>query len=161
VYVVSCASGPTLWVPLTASAPLHPPEAVQLVTLVPAQVSVVEPFLLTPTGFADNVTAGVPAVTVTFAVCETFPPGPAQASVKLELAVSAPLLCVPEVPRAPVQEPDAVQLVAFVVLHVSCEALPDCTLEGDALNVSVGAAADSVTAAVCEPEPPAPVHVSV
>ena len=62
----------------------------------------------TPAGFADNVTEGVPAVTVTAAVCATVPPGPAQVSVKLEFAVRAPELWVPEVPLAPVHEPVAV-----------------------------------------------------
>lgn len=141
--------------------PDQPPDAAQLVTLVPAQVSVVLPFRATPTGFADSVTEGVPAVTVTAPVCETLPPVPAQASVKLEFAVSAPVLCVPDVPRAPVHAPDAVQLVALVVLQVSCDEAPDCTLVGEALNVNVGAAADTVTAAVCAMEPPDPVQVSV
>ena len=118
-------SGPTLCLPLTTSAPDHPPDAVQPVTLTPAQVSVVVPFRATPAGFADKVTEGVPAVTVTLAVCETLPPGPAHASAKLELVVSAPVLCVPDVPFAPVHAPDAEQLVALVVLHVNCEAPPD------------------------------------
>jgi hypothetical protein len=53
--------------------------------------------------------------------------------------VSAPVLCVPEVGWAPDHEPDAVQLVAFVELHVSVEAEPDATFVGDADSVSVGA----------------------
>ena len=38
-----------------------------------------------------------------------------------------------------VHEPEAAQLVAFVVLQVNCEAEPDCTLVGDAVSVTVGA----------------------
>ncbi len=59
-------------------------------------------------------------------------------------------------------QPEAAQLVAFVVLHVNCDDAPDCTLVGDAVSVTVGApAADTVTVAVRATEPPAPLHVSV
>jgi hypothetical protein len=81
--------------------------------------------------------------------------------VKLELVLSAPVLWVPDVPLAPLQAPDAAQLVASVVLHVRLDEVPDCTVTGDAVSVSVGDAAVTVTAAVCEIDPPAPVHVSV
>jgi hypothetical protein len=53
-----------------------------------------------------------------------------------------------------------VQLVALVADHVSCDEAPDCTLVGDAVNVSVGAAS-TLTDAVLATVPPAPVHVSV
>jgi hypothetical protein len=127
--------------------------------LVPAHVNAVLALRATPGGLAVRLSAGVPAVIVTDAVCVTFPPAPVQASVKLELAVNAPVLCVPDVPFAPLQPPDAVQLVAFVALQVSCEADPDWTLAGSALRVSVGAALVTVTAAVRATEPPAPAHV--
>jgi hypothetical protein len=62
----------------------------------------------------------------------------------------------------PVHEPDAVQLVVLVVLQVSVELAPLATLNGDAVNVSVGApGAVIVIAAVRDTDPPAPVHVSV
>ena len=43
--------------------------------------------------------------------------------------------------------PDAVQLVAFVELHVSVDAEPEATFVGDAVSVTVGAAS-CVTATV-------------
>ncbi len=153
--------GPTLCEPLTAFVPDQPPDAVHAVTLVPAQMSVVVVLGATPGGFADNVTDGVPASTVTVAVCDTLPPLPAQASVKLEFAVSVPVLWLPEVPFAPNQAPDAVQLVTLVAVQDKLDAFPDCTLVGNAVSVNVGAVAFTVTAAVCDADPPAPVHVSV
>jgi hypothetical protein len=74
--------------------------------------------------------------------------------------VSTPVLCEPDVPFVPVQPPDAVQLVAFVELQVNVDALPDATLLGAAVNVTVGAGT-TVTLAVCDAEPPVPVQLSV
>ena len=72
------------------------------------------------------------------------------------------MLCVPDVPLVPVHEPDAVQPVALVVLHVSCDAAPDCTLVGDAANVNVGAlAAAMVTLTARVTVPPPPLHANV
>jgi hypothetical protein len=98
---------------------------VQLLTLALVHDNVVEVLRATPGGFAESVTDGVPASTVTVADCVTVPPPPAHASVKLEVAVRAPVLWVPEVPFAPLQEPDAAQLVALVVLQVRFDAVPD------------------------------------
>ena len=78
----------------------------------------------------------------------------------MPFAVSVPVDVVPEVALAPDHPPDATQLVAFVVLHVSCEAEPDATLVGDAVKVSVGAGR-RVTDAVCAIVPPVPEQVSV
>jgi len=41
------------------------------------------------------------------------------------LDVSAPVDCVPDVARLPLHPPDAVQLVAFVAVHVNVDAAPD------------------------------------
>ena len=125
------------------------------------QVNVVVALRATPGGLADRLTDGVPAVTVTAAVCAALPPAPAQVSVKLEFVVNAPVLWVPEVPLAPDQAPDPEQLVAFVVLQVSCDDVPDCTLVGDAVMLTVGAGVVTTSAAVCAMEPPLPVHVRV
>jgi hypothetical protein len=95
------------------------------VTLALDQFNVVVALRATPGGLADRLTVGVPAATVTTAVCATFPPAPAHVSVKLELAVNAPVLWVPDVPFDPVQDPEAAQLVALVVLHVNCDETPD------------------------------------
>ena len=56
--------------------------------------------------------------------------------------------------------PEAVQLVAFVELHVSVDELPDAIFVGDAVSVTVGACA-IVTAADCDAEPPVPEQLSV
>ncbi len=62
----------------------------------------------------------------------------------------------------PLHPPEAVQAVALVEDQVSVAALPLATLDGLALNDTVGAgAAETVTVADCDAEPPAPVHVRV
>ncbi len=156
--------GPTLWVPDEVLLPVQPPEALHVFTLSPVHVSVELALRATLRGFADKATEGLPPdATATLAVLTAVvPPAPAQVRVKAEFAVRVPVLCVPDVPREPLHEPEAAQLVAFVVLHVNCEAEPDCTLVGDAVSVTVGApAADTVTVAVRETEPPVPLHASV
>jgi hypothetical protein len=63
-------------VPLVGSLPVHPLDAVQDVVFVDDQVSVDVLPLATVEGFADIVTTGSAAVTVTVVDCEAFPPGP-------------------------------------------------------------------------------------
>ena len=75
------------------------------------------------------------------------PPGPLQVNVKLVVALSAPVDWLPLVALAPLQPPDAVQLVALVELHVSVEDPPLLTVIGFAVNVTVGAGALTVTVA--------------
>ena len=58
----------------------------------------------------------------------------------LLLAVSAPVLALPEVGRLPLQPPLALQLVAFVDDQLSVELLPLSTLLGLAPSETVGAA---------------------
>lgn len=68
----------------------------------------------------------------------------------------------PEVAFAPVQPPEAVHDVALVLAHVSVALPPDRTDVGLAVSVSVGAGlALTVTCALREMLPPAPVHCSV
>jgi hypothetical protein len=76
--------------------------------------------------------------------------------------VSAAVVNVPDVAFVPVHAPEAVQLVAFVVDHVSFDVPPEATDVGDAENVSVGAV-ELVTVTVTERviEPPDPVQASV
>ncbi len=163
VYVVSCVRGPTLCEPVMALVPDQPPVALQVLTLRPVQLSVEFVLRATLRGFADKVTEGLPPdVTVTATVLvPVVPPAPAHVSVKLEFAVSAPVVCVPDVPLDPVHAPEAAQLVAFVVDQVSCDDVPDWTEVGDAASVTVGAVAETVTVALRETEPPVPLHASV
>ena len=70
------------------------------------------------------------------------------------------MLEVPDVAFVPVQSPLAVQLVAFVLLHVSVELPPLDTLVGETLRFSVGAAGGccTVIVAVAELDPPVPLQ---
>jgi hypothetical protein len=77
-YPVFAITGPVLWVPLAASVPLHPPEAVQEVALVEFQVRTEALPEATAVGAAESVAVGAAIrATVAVAGAET-PPGPAQ-----------------------------------------------------------------------------------
>ncbi len=67
----------------------------------------------------------------------------------------------PLVASVPVQPPEAVQEVALVELHVRVALLPETTLVGLTLKLTVGAGVVTVTLADAEPLPPVPVQVSV
>lgn len=62
----------------------------------------------------------------------------------------------------PVQPPEAVQAVAFVVVQLSVDELPLVTVVGVALNDTVGGVGPEATVTVtdCVAVPPAPVQVS-
>lgn len=68
-------------VPLNATSPLQPPEAIHLVALVEFQVKLELAPLLTVVGVADSVTVGAGSVTRTSADCEAEPPVPVQLSI--------------------------------------------------------------------------------
>lgn len=79
------------------------------------------------------------AVTVTVALALAMPPFPVQAIVYVLDVVSAPVVAEPLVGRVPLHAPLAVQLSAFVLLHVKVEELPAVTDVADAENATVGA----------------------
>jgi len=81
VYLVVAVSGAVVWEPLTASAPLQPPEAVHEVALVDDHVKVEVAPLATVLGFELIVTVGAGVVIVTVADCAALPPAPVQVSV--------------------------------------------------------------------------------
>ena len=161
-------SAPVLFVPLLASAPLQPPDAVQAVAFVELHVSVEVVPLARLVGEAANVAVGTgfAAVdTVTVAVAAVLlPPGPVQTNEYVVFAVRAPVLWVPLAANAPLHPPDAVQAVAFVELHVNVEADPLAILVGAAANVAVGVGElAGVTSTVTDLRavvPPVPVHSS-
>jgi hypothetical protein len=125
--------------PLSALEPLQPPDAVQLVAFVELHVSVVVPPGATPGGFAVSCTDGdAPAAMFTVVRVTAPPPGPLQLNVKVVFADSAPLRSLPLTVRLPLQPPDAVQVSAFVVDHVSIVVPPDATLVGFADRLTVG-----------------------
>jgi hypothetical protein len=88
---------------------------------------------------AVKVTVGGGCVTVTVAEAVPLPPVPEQLSAKAVVAFRAPVDWLPLVALAPVQPPDAVQLVAFVVLQVSVELSPLPIDNGAAVSVTVAA----------------------
>lgn len=80
--------------------------------------------------FADDMLTTVEAAPL--------PPTPEQVSVKVVAAVSAPVEALPLVALVPLQPADAVHELAFVLLQVSVEALPEVTEVGLAASVTVG-----------------------
>jgi hypothetical protein len=80
VYFVVAVRAEVAADPLTGSAPLHPPDAVQDVALVEDQVSVDLAPLAIVLGLAERVTAGGVWVTETVADCVALPPVPVQVS---------------------------------------------------------------------------------
>jgi hypothetical protein len=81
------------------------------------------------------------------------------------VALKAPVDAVPLVALLPLQPPDAVQEVAWVVDQVSVEAAPCATLVGFAPSVTVGEDAPAVTVTVTPATagvvPAAPAQVKV
>lgn len=152
-------------VPLVDLVPVQAPDALQLVALAVLQVSVDEPPLVTVVGDAPSVTVGADGgVTVTVTDWLAEPTLPVQVSVNVVVAVRAPVDAEPDVPRLPLQPPDAVQLVALVDDQLSVDEPPCATAGGAALSMTVGRVppiGDTVTVTDCAALPPAPAHVSV
>ena len=109
---------PVVALPDAGRLPLQPPLALQLVALVDDQLSVALLPLSTTFGLAANDTVGSGGggvLTATLVLWLAEPPAPAQVSVKVLFAsVSAPVLTLPEVARAPLQAPLALQLVVLM-----------------------------------------------
>jgi hypothetical protein len=81
VNLVVAVNAGVLCVPLIASLPVHPPEAVQDVASVEDQVRVDVPPFFTVVGLAVKVTAGAGVVTEIDADCTELPPPPVQLKV--------------------------------------------------------------------------------
>jgi hypothetical protein len=152
--------------PEVAFAPDQPPDAVHVLALVLLQVSVApvpgatEATLLV----SDTVGAGG-AVTLTVALVVALPPAPVHTSVKTVVVESACVTSLPDVVRAPDQPPEAVQLVALVLLQVSVVVAPAVRLLVPADSVTVGTGdgdGDRVDATGVVPaSPPPPQAVSI
>jgi hypothetical protein len=80
-YSVVLDSAPVDHVPLVATAPLHPPEAVHAAAFSELQLRLDMPPAATVVGEACSVTAAAAEVTTTSADCELDPPGPVQVKV--------------------------------------------------------------------------------
>jgi hypothetical protein len=133
--------------PLTGSAPDQAPEAAQLVALLAFQVSVELVPDVTVLGAAVMLTEGAGDMTETVTDCVALPPAPLQVNTYVAGALRAPEDCEPLRALAPDQSPEAVQVVAFWVDHVRVEGAPGATVLGEALRVTNGAKAETVTVA--------------
>jgi hypothetical protein len=83
--------------------------------------------------------------------------------VKLVVAASGDVDWLPSTALAPLQPPEAVQLVAFVELQVKVDAAPLAMMAGLAVSATVGGGGGTPTETVTDwlEEPPAPVQVNV
>ena len=90
-YIVLAVSGPVLWLPLVASRPAQPPDAVHAVALVELHDSVELPPTVMRDGLVVRVTVAAGA-TATMAVAVLWPPAPVQVSEYEAVAASAPVL---------------------------------------------------------------------
>lgn len=137
------AVGLTICVPLVASEPFQPPEAVHAVAFVLDHVSVELLPAVMLAGLAASDTVGValppPPPTFTVTLAEPDPLVPVQVSVYAVVLVGE-TVAMPLVAFAPVQPPLAVQEVALVVDQVKFELLPDVIVVGLAVKVTVGVA---------------------
>jgi len=103
-----------------------------------------------------------PLLTVTVALCVAgvVPLAPLQLSVKVVVALNAPVLTLPVVGSLPDHPPEPVQLTAFVVDQLSVAAEPLPTVPGVALRLSVGfGGAATLTVTDWDAVPPDPVQL--
>jgi len=140
-------TAPVLALPLVGSLPDQPPLPVQLLAFVEDQLSIAEPPLVTVVGLALRVTVGG-AETLTVTAWLALPPGPLQASVKVVVVLSAPVLALPLVGSLPDQPPEAAQLLAFVEDQLSIADPPLLTVEGLTLRLTVGLPTAALTVIV-------------
>lgn len=115
---------PKFWLPLAALEPDQPPDAVQLVTLPAAQLTVVLPRYPIEVGFADKDSvgeAGGGSVTVRVTDSVLRPPGPSQVRVYVVSPVNVSVWLLPRRPLLPDHPPEPVQLSAFVESHCRVE----------------------------------------
>jgi len=154
-------SAPVLALPLVGSFPDQPADAVQLLALLDDQLSIADPPLLTVVGLALRPTVGG-AETLIVTDWLALPPRPLQASVKVVVALSAPVLALPLVGSLPDQPPEAVQLLALVEDQLSIADPPLLTVVGLALRLTVGlTGAETLTVTDWLALPPGPLQVSV
>lgn len=113
--------------PLKAFVPAQAPEAEQALAFDDDHVSVALLPLVTVLGVAAKVTVGTAAVTETKADCVALPPVPVHVSLYVVFTASEPVSCEPLSASLPAQPPEAVQVVALLVLQVSTAEFPAVT----------------------------------
>jgi hypothetical protein len=131
--------------PLAVLPPDQAPEATHEVAFVEDQVRDELVPLVMVAGLALMVTEGGAAATETVVVCVATPPGPVQVNVYNPMAVRGPVDCEPLNALLPDQAPEAEQDEALLLDQVSVEAAPELMVLGEALSVTVGADAETVT----------------
>ena len=141
---------PVVSEPAALREPLQAPEDWQEVTLVLVHERVDLPPDGTVVGLAVNFTVGAARATVTVADCFADPPLPVQVISYSDVLVIAPVEAVPFVGWEPCQPPDAVQLVAFVLLQVRVELPPGATVVGLAVRRPATMACESSDGAGAE-----------
>jgi hypothetical protein len=77
------------------------------------------------------------------------------------LADSTPVDCDPPTDLLPDHAPDAVQELAFALLHLRVELVPLAMVLGVAANSTMGAGGFTEMLIVCEALPPGPVQIRV
>jgi hypothetical protein len=90
--VAAAATAPVLWLPLSPTEPLQPPDAVHDEALADVQVKVAAPPLNTVAGAAVKVTAGRGMMLTAVMAGALLPPTPVQTSEYEVATVSAPVL---------------------------------------------------------------------
>ncbi len=155
VYVVLAVRAGVERDPLVPSAPDQPPEAVHDVALVDDQVSKAVPPLVIAVGLAVKETLGAAAATVTVTDWDADPPLPVQVSENWVVALRGTVACVPLAALAPVQPPEAAQLLALLALQARVVVTPLLTVVGVAVSVTDGVAEPTETVTDCDALPPA------
>ncbi|MCS6946597.1 MAG: hypothetical protein NZM12_03165 [Steroidobacteraceae bacterium] len=163
VKVVFALNGPASSVPDAGRAPLQPPDAVHEVAFVVVQLRLVEPPRFTLPGVAVRLTVGGGVdctTTVTEALAFALPFVHCSVNVVVELSI--PVTSLPLVGFAPLQPPEAVQEVAFVLVQFSVADRPGAgNVDGFAVSVTVGVGFVTVTVTDACALPPGPLQLSV
>jgi hypothetical protein len=156
---------PLDWLPLIDFVPDQLPDAKHAVALLLFQESVDVPPEATVVGLALSCTVGAALDTETVAVCDAVPPVPLHVSSNSVVLLIASVDSEPLVATDPIQPPEAVQLVASLLLQVRTALAPGATVVGLAVSDTSGgveATVTPVTATVTDSDvaPPVPEQLS-
>jgi len=157
-YEVGLATGPEPRLPLSATDPLQPPDAVQETALLEFHVRVDDAPAATAAGDAFSVTTGCGRTFTVAITGAVMPPGPAHVIEYRVVAVNGPVLWLPLVARVPLQPPDAVQEAALIELHERTAVPPETIDVGAAESMAVGGGINVTVAVDGAEAPPPPVQ---
>jgi hypothetical protein len=121
--------------------PIQVPDAIHVLASVLLQLSMAAPPGDIAVGLALRATVGAACgSTVTVVLACALPPAPLQLNTKFDEAFSVPVLTEPLVGSLPLHAPEAVQLVALLLLQLSMALLPPVIAVGVADNETTGCA---------------------